>query len=83
MILSNGCRHTGHSAFTLDHSKRHVLQKEWKQRSVNDFSSILPRQMEQLGSGDLGDEGRDVSSLPEQVDDVDGLEKGKCLPFLK
>lgn len=52
MILSNGCLQTGHSGLTFDHSVRHVLQKLWKHRSANALSSVLPRQIEQLGSGD-------------------------------
>lgn len=53
IMLSNGRRHTGHSAFTLDHSKRQVRQKLWKHPLANDSPSMGPRQIGQLGSGDF------------------------------
>ena len=57
MMLLKCCLQSGHTAFTLDHSNRHVKQKVWKQLSVKDLFCSFPRQMEQLGSGDCGRSG--------------------------
>src|SRR6218665_1532560 len=53
MMLLKDCLQSGHSALIFDHSRRQVKQNMWKQLCVNDLSSILHRQIEQLGSGEL------------------------------
>lgn len=56
-MLLKGCLHSGHSAFTLDHSSKHVKQNWWKQLSVKDLFSSLPKQITHPGSGEEGDLG--------------------------
>ena len=54
MIFLNGCLHSGHTGFTLDHSTKQTKQNWWKQLSVNALFSSSLRQIEQLLSGEAG-----------------------------
>lgn len=81
MIRENSWRQTGHSGFILDHSIIQVRQKQWKQPSAKAFSSILPRQIGQCGSGEERFDGDwDDSSADSESNgcdpDADGSSRG-------